>query len=90
MLKNIPKIYKKHIYSKNITYDSSKLSFIYNFHYSRVTKGLRIIFVLKFLNYSYLGVMYYHQMLKAMPKGQVFTISSGHFSAFKQVQVSVS
>ena len=60
MLKNIPKMYKKHIYSKNITYDPGKLSFIYNFHYSRVTKGLRIIFLLKFLNCSYLGVMYYH------------------------------
>ena len=53
-------IYKKHIYSKNITYDPGKLSFIYNFQYSRVTNGLRIISLLKVLNYSYLGVMHYH------------------------------
>ena len=82
MLKNISKIYKKHIYSKNITYDSAKLPFVCNFHYSRVAKGLRIIFLLKSLNYSYLGAMHYHQMLKALPKGQVFVISTGHFSAF--------
>ena len=44
MLKNI----QKHIYSKNITYDPGKLPFMHNVHYSRATKGLRIIILLKF------------------------------------------
>ena len=56
----IPKIYKRHIYSKNITYDPGKLSFIYNFHYSWVTRGLWIIIFLKFLNCPNPRVMYYH------------------------------
>ena len=59
ILKKIPRIYKKHIYTKNISYDPCKLSFMHNFHYSRVTKGLRIIILLKCLNYPNPGVMYY-------------------------------
>ena len=36
MLKKIPKIYKKYIYSKNITYDPGKLSFMHNVHYIKM------------------------------------------------------
>ena len=59
MLKKIPKIYKKYIYSKNITYHSGKLSFMHNFHYIKVTKWLRIVILPKLLNYLNLGVMYF-------------------------------
>ena len=60
MLKKIAKFYKKHIYNKNITYDPDKLSFMHNFYYSRATKGLRVIILLKCLNFSYPGVIYFH------------------------------
>ena len=60
MPKKISKIYKKHIYSENITCDTCKLSYMYNFHYIRVAKGLWIIILLKFLNYLNPRVMYYH------------------------------
>ena len=59
MLKKTPKIYKKYIYSKNITYDPGKLFFMHNVHYSRVTKALGIIILLKFLNHANPGAIYY-------------------------------
>ena len=60
MLKKVLKIYKKHKYSRNIFNNPGKLSFMHTFHYSRLTKDLQIIILLRFLNYQNPGVMYYH------------------------------
>ena len=59
MLKKFPKIYKKYIYSKSITYDPGKLPFMHNVHYIKITKCLRVVILLKLLNYQNPGVMYY-------------------------------
>ena len=89
MLKKITKIYKKYIYIKNITYGLGKLSFMHNFHYIKVTKCLRIIILLKLLNYPNPGLMYYDYMLKILLKVQVFIISPEDFLAFRDHTLSM-